>query len=101
MVQRDIHVWYGCRQAFGVLGRPQRAVNVLGDVAAPAELLELTWRIGDGPVQRVSVGPDDEPSQALCDLSAPARDGEARKGSVLLIALFADVTIHSLRVDPT
>jgi hypothetical protein len=56
-MRRSIDFWYGRRQAFGHLGRPQRWVNVLGTVD-PVGLRQLRYRVGDGPERPLSVGPD-------------------------------------------
>jgi hypothetical protein len=46
------------------------------------------------------VWPEDDPHRLLCDLAVSGREGEAPRGSILLIALYCDVTIGNLRVDP-
>jgi hypothetical protein len=46
------------------------------------------------------VWPEDDPHRLLCDLVATGRAGEAPRGSILIIALYCDVTIGNLRVDP-
>jgi hypothetical protein len=49
---------------------------------------------------RYRVWPVDQPDDLLCDLTAAARPGEATRGSVLFIALYADVTIVRLHAAP-
>ena len=51
-----INVWYGADQTFGEHGRPQRWVNVLGDVADPAGMSKLTYTLNDGKAQPLSMG---------------------------------------------
>ncbi len=47
---------------------------------------------------RFRAWPADDPGHHLCDLMTHAREGEAPKGSILLIALWVDVTIGNIRV---
>ena len=49
---------------------------------------------------RYRVWPEDDPGRLLCDLAANGREGEAPRGSILLITLYCDVTIGNLSVDP-
>ena len=49
---------------------------------------------------RYRVWPADEPDRLLCDLTTLGREGEAPRGSILLIALYCDVTIGNLTVEP-
>ena len=51
-----VHVWYGANQTFGAHGRPQRWVNILGDVADPAGMSKLTYTVDDGKSQPLSMG---------------------------------------------
>jgi hypothetical protein len=71
---------------------------------APDEpvLFDFTVRSQSGrpSVYHFRAHPAADPGRLLCDLTTDGRDGEAPRGSVLLIALRCDVTIHSLRVDP-
>jgi hypothetical protein len=46
------------------------------------------------------VWPEDDPDRLLCDLAVFGREGEAPRGSILIIALYCDLTIGNLRVDP-
>ncbi len=49
---------------------------------------------------RYRVWPEGRPGELLCDLVAEGRPGESSRGSVLLIALRADVTIGNLSAEP-
>ncbi len=55
-------------------------------------------RQGQPGLYRFRVWPADSPTSLNCDLTATARQGEAPAGSVLLIALFADVTVSSVDI---
>lgn len=52
-----IEFWYGDDQVFGRLGRPQRQINILGNVDADA-LVELTYSLDGGPEFDINWGPD-------------------------------------------
>jgi len=53
-----IDIWYGSSQAFGHIGRPQRWVNILGNVSDPDGILSLTYSLNGGPELPLSIGPD-------------------------------------------
>lgn len=53
-----INVWYGYNQHFGHLGRPQRWINVLGNVTRPGEVDHLTFQLNDHKAKRLSLGSD-------------------------------------------
>lgn len=57
-------------------------------------------RPGKCSLYRFRVWPVGAPGQLLCDLEAEARAGESSSGSVLLIALFADISVQSIDVTP-
>ena len=57
-------------------------------------------RVDATSLYQYKVWPDGQPDALLCNLSASGRKGESPRGSVLLIALFADITIGNLRVEP-
>ena len=63
---------------------------------------EFSVRSQQGTTSRYAyrVWPEDDPEQLLCDLATFGREGEAPRGSILLIALYCDVTIGNLRIDP-
>jgi hypothetical protein len=63
---------------------------------------EFSVRSQPGRTSRYAyrVWPEDKPHRLLCDLAANGREGEAPRGSILLIALYCDVTIGNLSVDP-
>jgi regulation of enolase protein 1 (concanavalin A-like superfamily) len=45
----SINVWYGDTQTFGQNGKPQKWVNILGDVSDFDEVISLTYSLNDGP----------------------------------------------------
>ncbi|MHC4992773.1 MAG: hypothetical protein ACYTGC_17515, partial [Planctomycetota bacterium] len=55
----DITFWYGPYQLFGVPGRPQHQMNVLGTVTSLHGVASLTSTVNGGPAQTLGVGPDD------------------------------------------
>ncbi len=57
-------------------------------------------RPGRPSVYHFRAHPVADPERPLCDLSTEGCDGEAPHGSILLIALRCDVTIHAMQVDP-
>jgi hypothetical protein len=63
---------------------------------------EFSVRSQPGATSRYTyrVWPENNPGQLLCDLAVSGREGEAPRGSTLIIALYCDVTIGNLRVDP-
>jgi hypothetical protein len=63
---------------------------------------EFSVRSQPGGTSRYAyrVWPEGEPGRLLCDLAVSGREGEAPRGSILLIALCSDVTIGNLSVDP-
>ncbi|CRI62969.1 exported hypothetical protein [Thiocapsa sp. KS1] len=52
-----IDIWYGPNQAFGALGVPQWAINVLGNVSDTDGLGQVTYSLNGGPARTLSVGP--------------------------------------------
>jgi hypothetical protein len=48
---------------------------------------------------RYRVWSPDKPDDLLCDLSCHGKEGEAPTGSILLVCLFADVTIGTIKVE--
>jgi hypothetical protein len=53
-----INVWYGSPQSFGQIGDPVPAVNVLGNVSAPAGVAWLGYTLNGGDTVRLTIGPD-------------------------------------------
>ncbi|RMF79411.1 MAG: hypothetical protein D6744_09150, partial [Planctomycetota bacterium] len=51
-------IWYGDQQSFGVPGKPQRWVNILGNVSDPDGVVSLTYSLNGGPQQTLGFGPD-------------------------------------------
>ncbi len=73
-----IDVWYGPEQNFGQVGRPQRWVNILGNISSLQTLTSVTYRLNGGTAQPLKLGSDrrlDEPGDfnieiAYSDLQA-------------------------------
>ncbi len=53
-----IEVWYGLEQSFGQLGNPQRWVNIMGTVTDPDGVALLEYRVNEGALQPLTIGPD-------------------------------------------
>ncbi len=58
-----------------------------------------TSRMGPTGLYHFRLWPSDDPGRILCDLTAPAKTGESPSGSALLIALYADMTLHSIHAE--
>ncbi len=54
----EIHFWYGPRQTFGNLGRPQRWINIHGTITSPGNLKSLTYQLDQHSQQSLSWGSD-------------------------------------------
>jgi hypothetical protein len=54
----NIEFWYGHKQVFGHLGRPQQQINILGRARADAGLIELTYSLDGGDEVPINWGPD-------------------------------------------
>ncbi|MHC5002478.1 MAG: hypothetical protein ACYTJ0_05085 [Planctomycetota bacterium] len=52
-----VRFWHDDAVGFGELGRPQRQVNVLGNVLAAHGLESLSWSVAGGPELPLSYGP--------------------------------------------
>ncbi len=53
-----LDIWYGDRQRFGLRGRPQRFVNILGRVRGNTPIATLQYRLNGQAAQELAVGPD-------------------------------------------
>ncbi len=62
-----IDLWYGSKQRFGDLGKPQRWINVLGNLKQASKYNKLTFSLNGGGERNLSLG---------CDLHRLARDGD-------------------------
>lgn len=62
--------------------------------------MSVRSRRGATGLYRYRVWAEAREDELLCDLEAEAREGEAPRGSALLIALRADVTIGNLSAEP-
>lgn len=66
-----IDVWYGPVQNFGQVGRPQRWVNILGNISSLQPLTSVTYRLNGGAAQPLKLGADrrlDEPGDFNIEL---------------------------------
>ncbi len=53
-----IDVWYGRSQRFGHIGKPQRWVNILGNVSDVDGVKSLAYSLNGGEEKSLSIGPD-------------------------------------------
>ena len=51
-------IWYGDQQSFGAVGKPQRWVNLLGNVSDPDGVVSLSYALNGGPQMQLGIGPD-------------------------------------------
>lgn len=58
MGEPAIDLWYGDRQCFGDLGRPQRWINILGTVRGDGLVDTLSYSLNGAPAQPLKLGPD-------------------------------------------
>ena len=58
MGKDPIHIWYGPIQRFGHLGRPQRWINVLGNIAADAKVEKASYSLNGGRPRPLNLGGD-------------------------------------------
>ena len=54
----NITIWYGKSQKFGQIDRPQKWVNILGNVNDPSGMAELNYSLNNGSTSPLSIGPD-------------------------------------------
>jgi len=54
-----VDVWYGITQDFGVIGTPQKWLNVLGNVSDPDGIASLSYTLDNGPATVLTIGADD------------------------------------------
>jgi len=64
-----IDIWYGSHQVFGLIGRPQRWVNILGNVSDPDAIASLTYSLNGEPELPLSRGPDSRRLLSLGDFN--------------------------------
>ena len=64
-----LNVWYGDTQPFGHIGRPQKWVNILGNVTDPDGVASLTYSLNGQPAVNLTMGPDSERLAALGDFN--------------------------------
>lgn len=58
MEKNPIQIWYGPIQRFGQLGRPQRWINVLGNIAADAQVEKASYALNGGDPRPLTLGGD-------------------------------------------
>ncbi len=63
------NVWYGTTQKFGQLGNPQQWVNVIGNVAGIDSSDTMTYKLNNGPVKDLWIGPKGNRLDALGDFN--------------------------------
>jgi hypothetical protein len=53
-----ITIFYGDNQKFGNIGKPQRWVNILGNITNPKTITSLTYSLNGAAAKPLSIGPD-------------------------------------------
>ena len=96
----DINFWYGDRQEFGVPGRAQRWVNILGNVDRPELVEKLQYRVGVGDLRDLSMGPDLHRLAQTGDFNAEISWEELGNGPsrIQVIALMRNGAIRTAHV---
>lgn len=54
-----VDIWYGLRQRFGFIGRPQRWINILGNVQDLDGIAFATYSVNGGAERQLTIGRDD------------------------------------------
>jgi Chitobiase/beta-hexosaminidase C-terminal domain len=62
--------WYTDSQSFGLLGNPQRWVNIVGNVSDAQGITKLEYKVNGGPYKTLNVGPDDRRLPGIGDFNA-------------------------------
>lgn len=83
-------IWYGPNQRFGHLGSPQRWVNVLGSVSDPDDIVEASYRLDDGPVVALGLGPDNRRLVATNDFNVELDSGALVAGVHVVVITAVD-----------
>jgi chitodextrinase len=88
----SIAVWHGDGEVFGRDGRPQRWVNILGNVKHPNGMSSLRYRLNGGSEAALSLGPDLRRLQFTGDFNVELDVAVLRQGenTVELIARGSD-----------
>ncbi len=56
-----ISIWYGDHQKFGHLGKPQRQINILGNVSSADTVTSLKYKLNGGTERTLWIGPQIAP----------------------------------------
>jgi hypothetical protein len=88
-----IEVWYGPFQVFGQNGVPQRWVDILGNVADPAGVANLTYSLNGGPQTPLSRGPDRKRLEKNGDFNIEIDLASLTVGSVNNVVITATDTL--------
>jgi len=98
-----IDIWYGSNQAFGHIGRPQRWVNILGNVSDPDDILSLTYSLNGGPELPLSIGPNDNRLASAGDFNVEIDCSDLLSGTneVVITAtdMLNDETVEHVNVE--
>lgn len=110
-------VWYGPDQTFGIYGKSQTWINVLGNVTDPDGLESLTYTLNGGGEQELGIGPDewrladpgdfnveldfDALRSGRNDLEITAVDGlgNATSTSVIVRKVAGDASLRPITID--
>lgn len=95
-----IDVWYGTHQQAGQHGMPQVWVDVLGRVSDPGSVTALTYQLNGGPLQPLSLGPDDRRLASEGDFVVELPRSALANGTNLL-TIHADSASVDVTVDYT
>jgi regulation of enolase protein 1 (concanavalin A-like superfamily) len=100
-----INVWYGARQTFGELGRPQRWVNVLGDVVDPTGVRSLTYAVDGASPQPLSLGENElrlvEPGEFNAEIDSASLEPGSHTVELAAVDNDGNETTKKVSVDDT
>jgi hypothetical protein len=112
-----IDVWYGLDQTFGIYGKSQNWVNVLGNVSDPDGFDRLSYSLNGGPEQELGIGPDKwrlgdagdfnveiafddlELGENLVELTAVDAVGNIETESVTVRLVAGDSSLRPIQID--
>jgi hypothetical protein len=97
-----IALWYGPVQHFGQLGKPQRWVNVLGNLANPEQIEAATFSINSGEQRPLALGGDLHRLAQAGDFNAELSWDEVEPGentlTITVVSAAGNTTTASVQI---
>ncbi len=91
----SIVVWQGSPQTFGLIGLPQRWINVLGNVEDPNGIGSLAYRLNGGQSHALLIGPSDDRLAHAGDFNIELFYGDLRPGPNEVVITAVDTNGNS------